>query len=69
MTGGDPRSTGVYYDVEYSHAVFPPGTPASGCSGPVPGGNVIYDSPDDQAEGRPGPCSITAAVKTFPSLR
>ena len=21
MTGGDPRATGVYYDVEYSHAV------------------------------------------------
>ena len=28
MTGGDPRATGVYYDVEYSHAVFPPGTTA-----------------------------------------
>ena len=45
MTGGDPRATGVYYDVEYSHHVFPPGT--THCSGPVPGGNVIYDSPDD----------------------
>jgi hypothetical protein len=45
MTGGDPRATGVYYDVEYSHGVFPPGT--TNCSGPVPGGNVIYDSPDD----------------------
>src|ERR1700687_5874946 len=21
MTGGDPRATGIYYDVEYSHAV------------------------------------------------
>ncbi len=28
MTGGDPRATGVYYDVEYSHDVFPPGTTA-----------------------------------------
>src|ERR1019366_6722210 len=45
MTGGDPRATGVYYDVEYSHGVFAPGT--TNCSGPVPGGNVIYDSPDD----------------------
>jgi hypothetical protein len=45
MTGGDPRATGVYYDVEYSHNVFPPGT--ANCSGPAPGGNVIYDSPDD----------------------
>src|ERR1700755_935470 len=45
MTGGDPRATGVYYDVEYSHRVFPPGT--TNCTGPVPGGDVIYDSPDD----------------------
>ena len=46
MTGGDPRATGVYYDVEYSRGVFPPGT--TSCSGPAPGGNVIYDSPDDK---------------------
>jgi hypothetical protein len=45
MTGGDPTVTGIYYDDEYSHGVFPPGT--TNCSGPVPGGNVIYDSPDD----------------------
>ena len=45
MTGGDPRATGIYYDDEYSHGVFSPGT--TNCSGPVPGGNVIYDSPDD----------------------
>ncbi|MBV9594764.1 MAG: alkaline phosphatase family protein, partial [Actinobacteria bacterium] len=45
MTGGDPRATGVYYDVEYSHDVFPPGT--TSCTGRAPGGNVIYDSPDD----------------------
>jgi len=45
MTGGDPRATGAYYDVAYSHGVFPPGT--TNCSGPVPGGNAIYDSPDD----------------------
>src|SRR6516164_10800578 len=24
MTGGDPRATGVYYDVEYSHGVVEP---------------------------------------------
>ncbi len=45
MTGADPKVTGIYYDDEYSHAVFPPGT--TNCSGPVPGGDVIYDSPDD----------------------
>jgi hypothetical protein len=48
MTGGDPRTTGVYYDVEYNHDVFPPGTPSTGCTGPAPGGDVIYDSPDDR---------------------
>ena len=26
MTGGDPRATGVYYDVEYSHGVYEAGT-------------------------------------------
>jgi hypothetical protein len=46
MTGGDPRATGIYYDDEYSHAVFRPGI--TNCSGPVPGGDVIYDSPDDK---------------------
>jgi predicted AlkP superfamily pyrophosphatase or phosphodiesterase len=25
MTGGDPKTTGIYYDVEYDHAVFPAG--------------------------------------------
>ena len=38
MSGGDPRATGIYYDVEYSHHVFPPGT--THCSGPVPGGSL-----------------------------
>ncbi len=44
MTGGDPRSTGVYYDVEYNHDVYEAGT--TKCTGPT-GGDVIYDSPDD----------------------
>ncbi|MCL1872326.1 MAG: alkaline phosphatase family protein [Promicromonosporaceae bacterium] len=46
MTGGNPRTTGVYYDVEYSHAVDEPGaacTPGQ----PATGGDVVYDSPDD----------------------
>ena len=32
MTGADPKLTGIYYDDEYSHGVFPPGTttPARG---------------------------------------
>jgi Type I phosphodiesterase / nucleotide pyrophosphatase len=45
MTGGNPRTTGVYYDVEYNHALFPPGT--TSCTGTPPGAPVIYDSPDD----------------------
>jgi hypothetical protein len=45
MTGADPKTLNIYYDDEYSHGVFPPGT--TSCTGPVPGGNVIYDSPDD----------------------
>src|SRR5579864_327530 len=44
MTGGDPRSTGVYYDVEYNHHVYEAGT--TDCTGAT-GGDVIYDSPDD----------------------
>jgi hypothetical protein len=45
MTGGDPKTTGVYYDVEYSHAVYEAGT--TSCHGQPAGGDVIYDSPDD----------------------
>ena len=64
MTGGDPRATGVYYDVEYSHDVFPPGT--TDCSGPVPGGNVIYDSPDDKVASLPD--LIAPANGSFPAF-
>jgi len=45
MTGGDPRATGVYYDVEYNHSTYEAGT--TSCTGPT-GGDVIYDSPDDK---------------------
>jgi arylsulfatase A-like enzyme len=65
MTGGDPGTTGVYYDVEYSHGVFPPGT--TDCSGPVPGGNVIYDSPDDTLNAVPDLLG-NGSGQTFPSF-
>jgi len=65
VTGGDPRATGVYYDVEYSHDVFPPGT--THCSGPVPGGNVIYDSPDDTLNAVPDLLN-NGSGNTFPSF-
>jgi hypothetical protein len=65
MTGGDPRATGVYYDVEYSHAVFPPGT--TSCSGPAPGGNVVYDSPDDTLNAVPDLLN-NGSGNTFPAF-
>jgi hypothetical protein len=45
VTGGNPRTTGIYYDDEYSHAVLPAGTVS--CHGQPTGGEVVYDSPDD----------------------
>jgi Type I phosphodiesterase / nucleotide pyrophosphatase len=45
MTGGNPRTTGVYYDVEYNHALLEAGT--TSCHGQPTGADVIYDSPDD----------------------
>ncbi len=65
MTGGDPKVTGIYYDDEYSHGVFPPGT--TDCSGPVPGGNVIYDSPDDLLPAVPD-LLHNGSGNTFPSF-
>jgi hypothetical protein len=45
VTGGNPRTTGIYYDDEYSHEVLPAGT--TSCHDQPTGGEVIYDSPDD----------------------
>ena len=65
MTGGNPRSTGVYYDVEYSHktdeagASCTPGQPATG-------GDVVYDSPDDALPSVPD--FLDPANGSFPSF-
>lgn len=40
VTGGNPSTTGIYYDDTWNHAVFPAGT--TQCTGPVPGGEVTY---------------------------
>ena len=40
LTGGNPASTGIYYDDTWNHAIFPAGT--TNCSGPAPGGEVTY---------------------------
>ena len=66
MTGGDPRATGVYYDVEYSHAVDEAGaacTPGQ----PATGGDVIYDSPDDTLNAVPDLLNNGSGT-TFPSF-
>ena len=39
-TGGNPASTGIYYDDTWNHAVFPPGT--TNCKGQAPGAEVTY---------------------------
>ena len=65
MTGADPKLTGIYYDDEYSHGVFPPGT--TSCSGPVPGGDVIYDSPDDKLPAVPD-LLHNGSGNTFPAF-
>ena len=45
LTGGNPATTGIYYDDTWNHAVFPVGT--TSCSGPVPGGETAYTEVDD----------------------
>ena len=78
MTGGDPRATGVYYDVEYSHGVVEPskvgGVPTGVICTPgqaATGGDVIYDSPDDALPAVPDflhPNPSDPAYQTFPSF-
>jgi hypothetical protein len=40
VTGGDPWTTGIYYDDSYNHALLPVGT--TNCSGVTPGVEVTY---------------------------
>jgi len=40
VTGGNPSTTGIYYDDTWNHGVFPPGT--TNCVGPAPGAEVTY---------------------------
>src|SRR5450432_3253383 len=64
MTGGNPKSTGIFYDVEYSHKVDEAGaacTPGQ----PATGGDVIYDSPDDTLNAVPDLLD-NASGNTFP---
>jgi len=40
VTGGNPSSTGIYYDDTWNHALFPAGT--KNPTGPAPGAEVTY---------------------------
>ena len=40
VTGGNPSSTGIYYDDTWNHDIFPAGT--TSCVGAAPGGEVTY---------------------------
>jgi hypothetical protein len=48
-TGGNPKTTGIYYDDTWNHAVFPPGTTT--CSGPAPGTEATYFEAIDKNQG------------------
>jgi hypothetical protein len=65
VTGGDPRTTGIYYDAEYNHDLLPPGTTKCPAGAPT-GTPVTFDESIDRdstsldaGEGLPGlPSSI-----------
>jgi Type I phosphodiesterase / nucleotide pyrophosphatase len=40
VTGGNPKSTGIYYDDTWNHALLPPGT--TNCASATPGTEVTY---------------------------
>ncbi len=50
VTGGDPRTTGVYYDDSWNPALLPAGTTA--CATAKPGAEVDYAEPADKDQSR-----------------
>lgn len=46
VTGGNPRTTGIYYDVTYNRDLLPAGT--TSCAGVAPGAPVAYDESLDR---------------------
>ncbi|MDT5029972.1 MAG: hypothetical protein QOC94_143 [Actinoplanes sp.] len=50
VTGGDPRTTGVYYDDTWNPALLPAGT--THCAGVRPGAEVDYAEPADRDSSR-----------------
>lgn len=49
-TGGNPASTGVYYDSSYDRSLLPPGT--TSCAGVKRGTNVMFDESIDRNPAR-----------------
>jgi Type I phosphodiesterase / nucleotide pyrophosphatase len=49
VTGGNPKTTGIYYDDTWNHEVVPAGT--TNCAGPAPGGEVTYFEALDTNQG------------------
>jgi Type I phosphodiesterase / nucleotide pyrophosphatase len=47
LTGGTPKSTGVFYDNSYDRSMWAPG---SNCQGPA-GTNTVYDESIDKVDG------------------
>jgi hypothetical protein len=45
VTGGNPRTTGIYYDVSYDHALLPAGT--TDCASTAPGATINDDESAD----------------------
>ena len=48
LTGGTPRSTGVYYDASYNRALLPPGSVLGATPAPKPGTDVVYNEVIDK---------------------
>ena len=45
VTGGNPKTTGIYYDVSYDHSLLPAGT--TDCAGATPGATLNDDESAD----------------------
>lgn len=50
VTGGNPQSTGIYYDDSWNRSMFPPGT--TSCVGAAPGAEVTYFEQADRDPSR-----------------
>ena len=50
LTGGNPRTTGIYYDDTWNHALLPAGT--KNCTGAQPGAEVAFTEAADKDQSR-----------------